>query len=101
MSYRLTTPARRDVTDVLQYLLQEASPSVARRIEAEFRAAFRLLSTTPGLGHKRQDLTEKGVLFFGVSAYLVIYEVLAADILIHAVVHGARDIPAMLNDRGV
>jgi toxin ParE1/3/4 len=100
-AYRLTTPARRDYTDILHYLLQEASASVALKIEGELRDAFRLLAANPNLGHKRQDLTDEVVLFFKVSPYLVVYEVRESDVLIHAVVHGARDVSAMLGERGL
>jgi plasmid stabilization system protein ParE len=35
--------------------------------------AFEALGLTPGMGHKREDLTPYAVLFWPVGAYLIIY----------------------------
>lgn len=53
------------------------------------------------MGHKREDLTQFPVLFWPVGNYLIIYRGEARPIEIVAIVHGKRDIPAFLRQRGV
>lgn len=50
------------------------------------REAFRSLSTNPGLGHRREDLTSQNVLFFLVNPYFVIYRVEDEGVVIHVVI---------------
>ena len=57
------------------------------------------LGKTPGMGHRREDLTSYSVLFWPVGAYLVIYRAEPRPIEIVAVTQGSRDIPAFLNRR--
>jgi antitoxin ParD1/3/4/toxin ParE1/3/4 len=61
--------------------------------------AFEALAHTPGMGHKREDLTDYPILFWPVGAYLVLYRVQKQSIEIVAVTQGARDIPAFLHQR--
>jgi plasmid stabilization system protein ParE len=57
------------------------------------------LRLSPGIGHKREDLTALPVLFWSVGAYLVIYRIQSAGIEIIAVTQGAREIPTYLSSR--
>ena len=57
------------------------------------------LGKTPGMRHKREDLTAYPVLFWPVGAYLVIYRAERRPIEIVAVTQGSRDIPAFLHRR--
>jgi plasmid stabilization system protein ParE len=61
--------------------------------------AFDAIGNTPGIGHKREDLTAYPVLFWPVGAYLVIYRATSRPVEIVAVTQGARDIPAFLHYR--
>jgi antitoxin ParD1/3/4/toxin ParE1/3/4 len=61
--------------------------------------AFEALGQTPGLGHRREDLTPYPVLFWPVGAYLIIYGAGRRPIEIVAVTQGSRDIPAFLGRR--
>jgi plasmid stabilization system protein ParE len=71
----------------------------ARRPMVRFVAAFRLLATRPDLGHIREDLLPSAYRFWTVGAYLIIYRAEVQPIEIVAVVHGARDVPALMNQR--
>lgn len=51
------------------------------------------------MGHTRKDLTDHQVLFWPVGAYLILYRLKNGRVEINAVAHGARDIPAFLNER--
>ena len=55
--------------------------------------AFQALGHTPGMGHKREDLTHYPVLFWPVGTYLIIYLADRRPIEIVAVTQGSRDIP--------
>jgi plasmid stabilization system protein ParE len=57
------------------------------------------LGRTPGMGHRREDLTSYSVLFWPVGAYLIIYRAGRHPIEIVAVTQGSRDIPALLSRR--
>jgi plasmid stabilization system protein ParE len=60
---------------------------------------FEALGRTPGMGHRREDLTPFPVLFWPVGAYLIIYRAVGHPIEIVAVTQGSRDIPAFLRRR--
>ena len=66
---------------------------------AKLFETFDALGQTPGMGHKREDLTRFPVLFWPVGAYLVIYRAERSPIEIVAVTQGSRDIPGFLNPR--
>jgi plasmid stabilization system protein ParE len=53
LEYRLTTPAKRDLAGILNYLVREAGGKIAVRTEAELRAGFQAIAMNPGLGHLR------------------------------------------------
>lgn len=61
--------------------------------------AFEALGQTPGMGHRREELTLYPVLFWPVGAYLIIYRSDHRPIEIVAVTQGSRDIPAFLSRR--
>jgi plasmid stabilization system protein ParE len=59
--------------------------------------AFELLAVFPRNGHKRADVhTNEPVLFWPVGSYVVVYRPDPRPILILRVVHGARDLDALL-----
>ena len=60
---------------------------------------FEALAGTPGQGHKRTDLTSEAVLFFLVYSYLVVYRPEKRPLEIVAVIHGARDVRRVLEER--
>ena len=60
-----------------------------------FVDAVRLLARHPELGHPREDLLTPSIKFWPVGAYLILYSSARAPIEILAVVHGARDVPAI------
>ena len=62
-------------------------------------AAFRLLASQPRLGHKRADLGPYALRVWHVDSYLIVYRDTKQPIEIVAVVHGARDVPSILNHR--
>ena len=63
----------------------------------KIRDALEFLSRNPGVGHIREDLTNEPVKFWSVVPYLIIYNPAVQPIEIVRVVHGSRDVPAILS----
>ncbi len=97
--YRLTSRALRDLTAIVTYLAKEASPTTALRIENRLFALFEFLAQNPGAGHRRSDITPRDVRFHPMRPYIVIYEPNVVPVVIHAVLHSARDIATILKTR--
>ena len=96
--YVLSRDAERDLEDLWDYVAED-DVAAADRLIARLFDAFEELGRFPGLGHKREDLTNFPVLFWPVGNYLIIYRTEQPPIQIVAVVHGSRDIPAFLRRR--
>lgn len=97
--YVLGRDADRDLDDLWDYIAED-NVEAADRLVAGLFEAFEALARTPGMGHKREDLTKFPVLFWPVGNYLVIYRAEENLVEITAIVHGKRDIPAFLGRRG-
>jgi plasmid stabilization system protein ParE len=98
IGYVLSVDAEFDLDDIWEYIAADSNDAADRWIEKLFDA-FESLGQTPGMGHKREDLTPYPVLFWPVGAYLVIYRVQHRPVEIVAVTQGSRDIPAFLSRR--
>ncbi len=97
-TYVLSEAAALDLETIWEYIAQDNLPAADRWIDKLFQA-FETLARTPGIGHKREDLTSLQVLFWPVGAYSVIYRVQPTEIEIIAVTQGARNIPTFLSSR--
>jgi toxin ParE1/3/4 len=93
--YRLTPRAQIELTNIIQYIARR-SPQNAIKVFDELRNAMRKLARTPGVGHKREDLTDRSVYFWSVYSYLIVYRADRRPIEILHIVHGAQDIKAIL-----
>ena len=87
-----------DLREIRNHIAQ-GSPDSAPRMMIRFMYAFRLLAKRPGLGHVREDLLEPTIRFWPVGAYLILYRAATNPVEILAVVHGVRDVPAIVNRR--
>ena len=87
-----------DLREIRDHISKD-SPESARYLMMRFVEAFRLLANHPDLGHTREDLATPSLRFWPVGSYLVIYVAEKQPIEIVAVVHGARDVPTLLNSR--
>jgi antitoxin ParD1/3/4 len=97
-SYILSVDADLDLDDVWEYIAADNIDAADHWIEKLFHA-FEALGQTPGMGHRREDLTSHPVLFWPVGAYLIIYRAERRPLEIVAVTQGSRDIPAFLSRR--
>jgi plasmid stabilization system protein ParE len=96
--YILSEDADRDLDGIWDYIAEDNIDAADRWIGRLFDA-FEIIGNSPGIGHKRDDLTSYPVLFWPVGAYLVIYRATSKPVEIVAVTQGARDIPTFLHGR--
>jgi len=96
--YVLSDAAASDLDGIWDYIAADNVDAADRWIGRLFDA-FDNIADTPGIGHKREDLTAYPVLFWPVGAYLVIYRAAAWPVEIVAVTQGACDIPTFLHPR--
>ena len=97
-AYILAPEALQDLQDIWDYIATENLDAADRVIDTLF-AAFEQLAALPGLGHRREDLTNQPLRFWTVEAYLVISRAEQTPIEIVAVTRGGRDIPRLLRHR--
>ncbi len=96
--YVLSTHADADLDEIWEHIAADNIDAADGWIAKLFEA-FEALGRTPGMGHKREDLTSYPVLFWPVGAYLILYHAARPVIEIVAVTQGSRDIPAFLTRR--
>ena len=89
MRLRYTIPALADLEEVLDTIAAH-SPQGARRVQARIQGLTDLLSVQPAIGTPTNDPTIRRMTTTPYP-YLVFYEVTDAEIVVHAVRHGARD----------
>ena len=102
MSDLLIAPAARVELDEIwdYYALELQNPDVADRIRDEIFDAFHKLAKMPGMGHTRHDLATEPLRFWSVRSFLIIYRGERRPIEIVRVLHGARDVQAILGATG-
>ncbi|MDE3241703.1 MAG: type II toxin-antitoxin system RelE/ParE family toxin [Nitrospirota bacterium] len=98
-SVRLLSIAEQDLQELLLYVAAENSTAalvLADKIEAELAK----LGTYPYLGKIPQDthLAQLEYRVLVVGDYLLFYKIKGRTILIYRILHGARDVPRLLED---
>lgn len=68
----LTPRAKQDVSDIWDYIADDNIEAADRMLEALDSAMVRL-AKNPGIGHWREELTDKRHRFFPVYSYLIVY----------------------------
>jgi toxin ParE1/3/4 len=96
--YILSVDADFDLDEIWEFIAADDIDAADHWIERLFDA-FEALGQTPGMGHRREDLTSRQVLFWPVGVYLIIYRAERLHIEIVAVTQGSRDIPGFLSRR--
>ena len=87
-----------DIWIIWEYLAREAGVEIANRIEAELFAGFEVIGRTPGVGHRREDLTGRDVFFYAVEPYLIVFRK-RVPVQITGVFHGRRNVKGLLSAR--
>ncbi len=96
--YNLSDEAKQDLADIKAYLTKESGVHASRYVLKRIKEGMDFLSSTPGAGHMREDLTDADLKFWHVFSYLIIYKATTRPIGIVRVLHGSRDItPSMIS----
>jgi plasmid stabilization system protein ParE len=96
-AYRLTAQAEADVAAIADFIAAD-SIDVALKVVLALEDTFVLVATQPGIGHAREDLTNRPLKFWSVYSYLVVYDPASEPLTVVAVLHGARDVANILKD---
>lgn len=93
----LAPAARLDLLEIWDYYaVTVENVDLADRIRDELFAGFGELVKTPGMGHYRSDLVAEPLRFWRVRDYLIIYRSEKRPLEIVRVLHGKRDVQALL-----
>ena len=96
-AFRLTPSAEEHVGDITEFIAYD-NEDAAVRVRHALYSAFDLLASRPGIGHTREDLTNRPLKFWSVYSYLVVYDPASDPLTIIAVLHGARDVAQILRE---
>ena len=96
--YVLSEAAELDLDAIWDYIAQDNIDAADRWINKLFES-FQSLAQSPGMGHRREDLTAFPILFWPVGAYLILYRTQNQVVEIVGVTQGMRDIPTFLSQR--
>lgn len=96
--FQLTPRALNDLSDIWDYIAED-NVGAANRVESAILSACNSLAKHPMLGSKRTEITLLPVRFWTVTRfpnYIVVYRPNTEPLLVVAVLHGKRNIKALL-----
>ncbi|MBF0175201.1 MAG: type II toxin-antitoxin system RelE/ParE family toxin [Magnetococcales bacterium] len=96
---QLSPQARVDVLDAARWVMGD-NPSAARAFRVAIDKATVLLGEHPCAGRERLELVPAPIRFLSLTGfpYILVYDSTPTPPLILRVLHGARDLPEILND---
>jgi len=94
-AFVLTSLADRDLDQIWEYLATD-NIRTADRVLLAIENGMRRIARTPGIGHYREELTDRRHRFFLVYSYLIVYRPETDPLQIVRVLHAARDIKNIL-----
>ena len=92
---RLSDQAKADIVDIWEYIAID-SVFQADRFITKLVKQYKSLASTPGIGRLRKEL-RSSLRTFPVGNYLILYRLISEGIAVVRVLHGARDIPTVLD----
>jgi toxin ParE1/3/4 len=99
MAHRLAPQARADLDEIWSYLfIQSGSETIADGQIDLITDRFLMLASWPRLGRTRNDL-RRGLRSHPVGSWVIFYRIARSDVLILRVLHGRRDLGAILSRR--
>ena len=93
--FLLTPRAKQDVNEIWDYIADDNIEAADRVLEALEQGMLKL-AKTPGIGHRREQLTDKRHGFFLVYSYLIVYRHETKPLQIIRVLHAAHDVQTIL-----
>lgn len=98
--YVISPDAADDLDEVWEYIARDDIDAADRFLE-KLHQQIRALAATPSMGHRREDLAEdRPILFWPVGNYLILYRATRGFVEVVAVVR-SRDIPSLIQRRGL
>jgi toxin ParE1/3/4 len=96
-SVRLLRIAEEDLTEIVTYIAADR-PSAAEMLAVRIEKNLHLLAPNPHLGRipNEEELLRVGYRYLVVDDYLIFYTIEAKTILVHRILHGARDYLSLL-----
>ena len=91
----LTPRAKQDVNDIWDYIANDNIEAADRVLDALVNAMIKL-AKNPGMGHRRDELTDTRHRFLLVYSYLIVYRHETKPLQIIRVLHAARDVQSIL-----
>ena len=95
--FELARRALADLQEIWEFVSHDSFTAADRLLE-EFYSAFQKIAEMPGIGHKRQDLTSRDVLFWTLHSYLIIYRN-SKPLRVARIIHAKRDVKELLENR--
>ena len=100
MAHRLAQEAEVDLDDIWLYIAKESgSMDAADRLVDSLTERFWLLARYPYIGRTRDEDLRPGLRSFPVGSYLIIYRIEDEDVVILRVLHGKRNVQALLRPK--
>ena len=96
MRLRYRRSAIEDLGEIRDYIAR-ANPIAAKRFVERLRARCRVLSKQPHIGRERSDI-RRGLRSLPIQNYIVFYRVVDDTVEIVSVVHGSRDVDALMGE---
>jgi toxin ParE1/3/4 len=96
---RITAAASRDLIEICDWIAEHDSPAKAEHVLDRLNAAVESIAALPHRGSRPRELPpgtgeDYRQVFF--KPYRVIYEVATAEVIIHAIADGRRNLQALL-----
>ena len=91
----LTPRAKQDVNDIWDYIANDNIEAADRVLDALDNAVIKL-AKNPGIGHWRDEMTDKRHRFVLVYSYLIVYRHETKPLQIIRILHAGRDVQSML-----
>ena len=97
--YKLSPHAEEDFASILYGVAEHSGWSRSMDVEESLYIAFSSLAQDPGIGHLRDDLLPRTIHVYYADPYMVLYLRDTEPLYVVAIVHGARNIEALMRDR--
>jgi toxin ParE1/3/4 len=88
--YSLTSRADVDLDEIIEYIASD-NVDAALSVDYRFTQIFEMLTENPKIGRDRPEI-ESGIRSFPEGSYLILYRLLAGEVIIVRVLHAARDL---------
>ena len=98
----LVADAEQDLMDIYQYVARNDTPTKADKLLENLESTILKLQTMPLKGHVPLELERAGVLEFRevlFKPYRIIYQVAKAEVHVHCVLDGRRNMQDLLQER--